>query len=372
MRRIIFFICVVLFAACSQKSEKDGIIKITEVLDFEKQEMGSISDCVDSVTYLPLKLTQEALFRNIDKMLCENGMMYIGDFRTRKITVCNMSGNVNFVLNKFGNGEEEYQEIRNFTVDKNNIYILDNYRRKVYLYDAYTGEYKGKKDLSIVAWDIATLSDGKFLLTFVPNSGGNLKEKQSKYLIYITDNEFNVITGLLPYDENYSEPIGYIRYFTNYGDNVYFSSWRFDGVTIFPKENPENYTCVSIDFENKIPEEHRFDTEKVEQGSYNYLAGVPFFCSNYIAMEVVEGEFSENYLYCRKDSMFYRNPSDDAKNWSNAMLSPISCYQNKFVSVIPGYDIYDELVRKGFRRADHQVENSIKEGDWVLLFYTVK
>ena len=70
--------------------------------------------------------------------------------------------------------------------------------------------------------------------------------------------------------------------------------------------------------------------------------------------------------------MFYRNPSDDAKNWSNAMLSPISCYQNKFVSVIPGYDIYDELVRKGFRRADHQVENSIKEGDWVLLFYTVK
>ena len=127
MRRIIFFICVVLFAACSQKSEKDGILKITEVLDFEKQEMGSISDCVDSVTYLPLKLTQEALFRNIDKMLCENGMMYIGDFRTRKITVCNMNGNVNFVLNKFGNGEGEYQEIRNFTVDKNNIYILDNY-----------------------------------------------------------------------------------------------------------------------------------------------------------------------------------------------------------------------------------------------------
>ena len=373
MRNIVFVLVVFCLFACNGK-QKDMKMDFVEIWSYEATNSPKlISECVDSVSYLLLRTNEDAIFRNIDKMVFRNDLIYVADFRTRKIVVYDMRGNCRFVLNRFGAGEGEYQEMKSFAVTDTHIYVLDNYRRKAYMYDAFTGEYEGKKELPITAWDIEVLSKDRFLLAYVPLRGGGLAMEQERCLVFITDNDFNILQGVYPYDEDYSEPLGLTCYFTTDEDNVFFTSYQFDGVTVFPKSHPEDYFRIGIDFKNGLSEEERFDAEKMTGSQANYLGGTPFFCGNYVSLDVVEGQYGFTCLYDRKHDMFFHNPSDENASSFNVLLYPIGCYGNQFVSVIPGdYDLYQELVHTGFKRAVPAVEEQIKNGDFVLLFYAMK
>ena len=153
----------------------------------------------------------------------------------------------------------------------------------------------------------------------------------------------------------------------------YFTSYLFDGVTVFPKSHPENNFRIEVNFENGISQEERFDADRILKSAGLHLGGTPFFCGNYVSLDIVEAQYGVTCLYDRKNDMFFHNPSDENASSFNALLYPIGCYENQFVCVIPGdYGMYQELVRTGFKRAVSAVEEQIKNGDFVLLFYTMK
>lgn len=374
MRNILILLLVFSLLSCVDKNsrpERD----FTEVWHFKNEGTPKlISECVDSVIYLPLRLNQESMFRKIDKIVFKNGLMYIGDFRTRKVVICDMDGSVRFVLNRLGSGEGEYKEIASFAVTEHYIYVLDNYSRRVYMYDALTGKYSGRKELPVVAWDVEPLANDRFLLAFVPIREGKLSKEQENCMIFVTDSDFNIMEGLLPFDDDYSEPYAPPScYFTTYNDSIYFTSYAFDGVTVFPRSHPENYSRIGIDFENKLSDKERFDAEKIARSNACYLGSTPFFCGNYVALDITEGEYGQTCLYDREDSTFYHNPSDDDADCFNALIPPVGNYGNCFVSVAPDdYETYKYLVDYGFKKASIEVEEYIKNGEWVLLFYTMK
>ena len=370
MKNIILLLGVFFLMSCSEKTKKQDFEEVWYFKEFDAQKL--ISECVDSVFYLPLQLNQDAMFRNIDKMVVENDLVYIGDFRTRKIVAFNMKGEIQFVLNRLGSGAGEYQEIKSFTVMNESLYILDNYRRKVYIYDAFTGKYKDKKELPIVAWDIEALSDDRFLLAFVPIRQSLLAEEQDCNLVFLSDGDFKIIGKFLPFDEGYSEPYGFTRYFTTYGDSVFFTSYNFDGVTVFSKSKPGEHFQIGIEFKNKLSEAERLDAEKLEMSAANYLGSTPFFCGEYVALDMMEEGYGYTCMYNREDSSFYSNPLEENGDWFNALLSPIGSYKNLFISEISDYGFYQDLVGSGFKKADATVENHLKNGDCVLLFYAMK
>ena len=361
-----------LLSCQGRQAEKET--DFTEVWTFEAGDSHRlIAECVDSVSYLPLRLAGDALIRNIDKMVFKNGLMYIGDFRTRKIVACDREGNCLFTLNRYGAGEGEYQEIKSFTVTEKYIYVLDNYRHKAYLYDAKTGQYAGRKDLPVTAWDIGSLSADRFLLAFVPMHRGELAQRQERHLIFVTDGDFNILQSIYPYDETYAEPLGLTCYFTADEDYVYFTSFRFDGVTVFPKTRPEDHYRIGIGFEYGLSADERSDSKKMRESRANYLSATPFFCGDFVSLDIAEGEYSFTCLYNRKDSTFYHNPSDESMSAFNALMPPTGSHENRLISVIPGDEaMYRDLVNAGFKKASPAIEEQIRNGDFILLLYTMR
>lgn len=65
-----------------------------------------------------------------------------------------MNGKLCFVLDRQGRGPGEYLEVKSFTVDADNLYVLDNIGKKLLAYDPLTGEYKASREMPIVAWDV--------------------------------------------------------------------------------------------------------------------------------------------------------------------------------------------------------------------------
>ena len=68
-------------------------------------------------------------------MYFRNGLIYAGDLSSRKVAAFHNDGTVAFVVNRSGHGEGNTRTSKSFTVDGEHIYVADNTRRAVLLYD---------------------------------------------------------------------------------------------------------------------------------------------------------------------------------------------------------------------------------------------
>lgn len=179
----------------------------------ESQIEPDIPKFVKDVTFLPLETNANTLLGSVDKVEFYDGTIYIADYSTRKVVAYDMTGKLRFVLDRQGRGPGEYLEIKSFSVDSDNLYILDNFGRKLFVYDSLTGEYKTTKEMPIVAWDLEALSNGDLIFAFV-TAGGKLSKKQPPYRLFVTDNNLNVKEQMLEYSKNGdSDVLGYSHFF---------------------------------------------------------------------------------------------------------------------------------------------------------------
>ena len=72
------------------------------------------------------------------------------------------------------------------------MYILDNFNRKIFIYDSLTGNFKNSVNINFIAWDMAAFENGDFIFAFSPMKGGELNQQQIAGRVFITDNNFNV------------------------------------------------------------------------------------------------------------------------------------------------------------------------------------
>lgn len=360
---LIILLCA-LFALTYRQKEH---IEYERVLKFGSELAPLIPQHIKQIDFLPLEFSEAARFYNIDKLVFKNDLIYIGDFHSRKIVVYDMSGRVAFVLDKLGRGFGEYLELKSFAVDSNNIYTIDNFTGMANIYDCRTGEFRTSKKLPVVAWDIETLGNGDFILAFIPVAPGKLYKSQPNYRIFITDNDFVIKRCLFKFDEDYSEPIGQPVFFTQSGDSIVFSSFQFDGFTVFDRNDAEQFYHVAIDFDHKIPEKHRRDKDIISNSRYSYLISTPVLCKDYVSIDICVGDYLENYVYDAGTGTFIGNPETDRKNY---LIPPLCSFNGKFVSLLPGH-MYAELIEKGFPRPASDIDRRLREGDSALLFYTL-
>ena len=75
MKRIA--LCFMAAALVSCKPELQSILVFDEVVDFKTSETSLISDKVVNVEYIPLELTENSRFGRVNKVVVENGLVYI-------------------------------------------------------------------------------------------------------------------------------------------------------------------------------------------------------------------------------------------------------------------------------------------------------
>ena len=164
----ILWFSIFVFAACSSEIKNVENIKIDRTIVFDHSSDSLIATSVRSVDYILLEDVKESAFSEINKLVMKNGNIYIGDFRNHKIVVFDLAGNFKFAIDRKGRGPQEYLEIKNFAVDDHSIYVIDNYRHILYVYDSRSGKYLNKKKLPVVVWDVECFDNGDFLFAVAP------------------------------------------------------------------------------------------------------------------------------------------------------------------------------------------------------------
>ncbi|MCR2007934.1 6-bladed beta-propeller [Bacteroides acidifaciens] len=355
-----------IFIACTDKGVSQ-FVNVGEIYAFNSNHVDTtLSKTIENIDFLALQIDENSDIYDVDKMVLKNDLIFMGDFHAAKIVVYDLNGKVKFVLSKRGSGPQEYLELKSFAVDDSNIYILDNYRHVINVYDCRTGIFKRTMKLPFVAWDMEVLDNDHFIFAFVPLEGGQINMKQPPYKVWITDRELQITKKYFEYGKGEYEFVGKNTYFVPVQDGVIFNSMSSDDFTVFFAE--DSVKRIGIEFSNRIPDKYRNERKKIFEDEYNYISQTPIICKNYVVFEFSVGDNLISYIYDKNMGRFYSNAYIDSYNY---LFQPETSYQDKLVSYLDNYSLYEELVRSGFTRANPTVEQHLKNEGSILMFYTM-
>ena len=327
----------------------------------------SLRSIIKDIVFLPLEMTDESVMFRTDKIVMKNGLIYLGDFRSSKVVAFDESGRVKFVVNQKGNGPEEYLEIKSFAVDDKSIYVIDNYRHRLNLYDCTTGKYQETRVLPFVVWDIEILPDKSLIFTYIPfKEGGEPNLEQERCKIFITDSLLHIERSMFEYEKDDYEFIGKMTYFVPTRQGVVFNSMASDDLYLFCGK--DSVRRIALNFARKIPLTERTDWEEIQQRGYNYLVNTPLFCGDYMFFSSTEDGMVLDYVYDIRNEHLFTN---DRVNAYKGLLTPQAVSHDKVISYFDNFLYYQELVKAGFERAPSEVEEHLKGEKPVLVIYTL-
>lgn len=362
-----FIMALFLIVSCQQNTSE--IVKIDKIITFDYECKASISQDIDSVSYLPLESDPTALFSNSSKVVFRDDKIFIGDFFLHKIVVYNSSGQFLYAINNRGRATNEYLEIKSFCVTDHEIAIIDNYNHFLKIYDVETGRFLMNKKMPFVAWDVEWLNNGGYVFAF-SSLHKNFNPNKLRYRLFFTDDNLNITKKFFPYKEDEIDPLGKATYFSLSHNGIVFHWNGANYFSVIDQFENDSIKIIAVDFGDKeIPDEYKGNMEKINQGGYYYMCETPVANANYIAFEICNPNSSDCYLYSINDDMMKRNYEDE----SMGMPFPLSVdEQGRFICLLNSPNEYEMLIEHGFPQASKDVEDHIKGEGLVILRYITK
>ena len=114
-RTFLILLSILLCSACIE--QKVSQVEQTWDIDLSQAD-ASLRDAIKGINFIPLETIEESLLFGVDKLVVKNDLIYIGDFYSKKIVVYDKTGKIKFVINRRGEGPEEYIDMKSFAVDK--------------------------------------------------------------------------------------------------------------------------------------------------------------------------------------------------------------------------------------------------------------
>lgn len=124
-------VCIFLLMVCSLYACEEGCgnkeVNADLTISFPPSVNTPILEYIDTVKYLKLEDKDEALLAYVNKMVCREDKIYLGDFSNHKIVVYDTIGRFQYVIDRQGRGSGEYLQIKSFAVDDSCLYVLDTF-----------------------------------------------------------------------------------------------------------------------------------------------------------------------------------------------------------------------------------------------------
>lgn len=136
MKKFILFciLCSVLHG-CKESAEEQGCPVI--YADIEKIDKVSFFDIFSRAEIIPLETNDSSLIKYIYKVVYDNNRYYVFDYMQAEILTFDEAGKFLFKISDRGQGPEEYLNISDFDIDKQNdrIVVLDPINNAMFEYD---------------------------------------------------------------------------------------------------------------------------------------------------------------------------------------------------------------------------------------------
>lgn len=316
---------------------------------------------VDSVVYLPLEPHPAGLFRVVDKAIIKDGKIFIFDYHARnQVLVFDTTGKFLYPIGQRGKGPGEYTQMRNFTVDDQYVYIIDNQTHRLLLYNLDDGRFVVHRPLPFWATDMACFETGDFLFSQDRTPVGVTDpDRQSRILV--TDKQLKIKKRFFSFTDE-DCPVEHLTSFRQ-GAEISFHTLVVDTVVLFSATASDSLPCLfAFDFGSQaIPTRDRSRWDACQ--NYTYLTNPPVVTPSYIVGETQEREETYSYLYHRASGKTYKG-YDAANDFISVLCSDEAgnLYMDFQVS-----EVYHYMIEHGWPRASADIERRIEDGDYVLI-----
>lgn len=228
--------------ACQQKNEAVWNIEVENSV-----ESMSVSDIADTVKYIRLETTPEALIGTIYDVQVLDSMIFILEtLPVSRILCFTTDGRFRYKIDALGKGPEEYRDLESFTIDpQRKVLVLnERTRKRIHFYDAVTGRRMGDKAGGCYFTSFAALSDGGYLL---------LGEQGLKYRYLLVDSLFREEGGVVKNNENLD--IEYPFVLTCQNECVWFADLKNSAIYYLDRNTKCIKSAAQVDFgANKVPQ----------------------------------------------------------------------------------------------------------------------
>lgn len=371
IRNVTISVFLIIFCGCSQNRTNllPSNITTSDSIYFSESTDVLLQDIIDSIYWIPLESSHINIFDCISKMSVIDNFILIASRNQSIIQVYSNKGEFLYQISNKGNGPKEYLEIATFTATNTSIYVLDNYTHKISQYNINTGEFIRKTDIPFIAWDMEAFDDNDFLFSCLNNNPeAKINMNPINYSVWRTNNDWKFTHFYLPFEQGYTELYGKTRYFTRSNNSIIFHALKYNGYFIFTKHGTPSFCPIM--FNKPLPENHSYRLTDVNKNSWQFLAETPFKINGYGILEISSSGESEQMFSVDSCHKIYRNSYTNAKNLP---INIIGTTNDSFIGYInDDYNLYQELVRYGFKKADEKTESILKNGGCSLIIYQMK
>ena len=268
----------------------------TIVINFSDiKESIPVSSLFKKVDFIPLETNDECLIGEIDKLLLYNNLFFILDQMTSSLFVFSQKGEFIHKIHQVGEGPDEYIDLDDFFIDKENNFLILFADSKLLFYDLHTYKLIKEEKLSPNT-SIAYFGDTyvHFLNNGIWSGKFNIVAKRDGQTIYES----------LPISENnvgytYSSPFPFSQPMDN---NEVFFAEIFNN-TIYLLNRDSIIVKYYIDFGNKSLPAKYFESIPVQERTKRVLeTKYCFFLSGYYRNDKL---FKFNFLYDGTELNYY-------------------------------------------------------------------
>jgi hypothetical protein len=372
IKYIIFVLVALLCISCSENTRVTNSEAITFQWKVDNEQL--IQDIIDTILFVPFEAHPEGMFKQADKVIIRGNKIFIYDMVGRnQVLVFDRDGKFLYKVGSRGAGPSEYVAMRNFTVDENYIYIIDNAIQKMLIYGISDGTYLTSKKLSFTAHDMEIAENGDFVFA-QQRIQGETQPKKHAYHIIVTDIDLNIKTGIFPFQDDDCEIWSQCCYLKTTDKHIVFHTMVADSVVLFDRYIPTNdYSVYYMDFGNKkVP--------RKMQNNYDYLikecrflTTTPEITSRYIVGKYWHDDeiCSDPYIYDVEKRTVYMNTYDEKRD--KFFFNPV------FHTGDTIFSLYDQNYYALWRNSAEEISNlpvpiikHLDEGNDVLIKYVLK
>lgn len=263
LTKLLITIGILLFMySCSLSVKKENKTFLPEknvMFDLQnKEETILMSDFVDSVEIIWLKLPDDETIGRATRVCFDDSNIFILDRQQQKVFHFDATGALLNELNKRGNGPGEYQSVYSCIAEEGIFYVFDKIGQNILLYD-YSFKFIRSFHSEIWAENICLLPDGTFLCftpQYIYNSPNGIwrMSDKGKYIqqLYSNNEKYPLVSNEWdPFYVTSLEGIG-VRCpmkneFYRYQDGKLscVMKWSVQGKTTLDFPGVEN--CISVD-----------------------------------------------------------------------------------------------------------------------------
>ena len=340
MKKLFCIFIITFLFACSNEKKHEGVASMQRIdlssITFDKAL--KLSSFTESVEAIPLETLPESLIGEINKIYYRNGRYYMlvtNGMTNARTLVFSDTGKFLFKLDRIGQGEGEYVDMKTFALMPNADIKVFAWG-KVVTYDSI-GNYLYESPMSHYAIDALTYPDGSYMVKDI-NGGKNYK---ALYTFTQKDKEIASLISLSPIEQKIATTFLSCITFSSYAGKHYFAHPYCD--TIYSVDahsaTPAYYLDFGkykVDYSNVKVEDRTVDIlKKLSHKEHAKLGDFQFY-SDLLMLNLYFGRTSSLCFYSLKTGKFMNGVQivDDMYFKNNAIkLTP----KNLPCAIIDGY-----------------------------------